>query len=125
MERMERERMERPPMDRELDMRARAMELEEREAEVHFQQQMREIELDERRAEMERHFRERPKGPGGAIFLAVCLIVNILLTVWVYQDMRQRNAGSGLWIPIVLLSGFLGALVYAVVRLGDVRQEKG
>ena len=60
--------------------------------------------------------------PVFAILLGACLIVHVLLTVWVYQDMRQRNAGSGLWIPIVLLSGFFGTLLYAVARLSDIRQ---
>jgi hypothetical protein len=33
------------------------------------------------------------------------------------------NRGSGIWIVIVLLAGLLGALVYAVVRIGDGRQK--
>jgi hypothetical protein len=40
------------------------------------------------------------------------------------MDIRQLNRGSGLWIVIALLTGLLGALVYAVVRLGDARGAK-
>ena len=56
--------------------------------------------------------------------LAVCFVVHILVGVWVYQDIRRRNAGSGIWIALGLLTGLLGALVYAVVRLGDSRQTQ-
>lgn len=51
--------------------------------------------------------------------LLICFIVHILTAVWVFQDIRKRGAGSGLWIVIALLTGLLGTLVYAVVRLGE------
>ena len=31
----------------------------------------------------------------------------------------RRNAGSGLWIVVTLLTGLFGAAVYALVRLGE------
>ena len=55
------------------------------------------------------------------VFLLMILIMHILLSVWVYKDTKQRNA-SGLWIIITLLSGFLGAFLYALVRIGDVKK---
>ena len=57
------------------------------------------------------------------LLLGICVIVRILLAVWVYTDIRQLNRGSGIWIVIVLLAGLLGALVYAVVRIGDNKQK--
>jgi len=53
------------------------------------------------------------------LFFLVCLTIHILLSVWVYQDLRRRNTGSGIWIVITLLAGLFGAAVYALVRLGD------
>ena len=47
------------------------------------------------------------------------LVVWLLLAVWVFQDIRKRNAGSGLWIVVTLLTGLLGAVLYALVRIGD------
>ena len=44
-----------------------------------------------------------------------------LLTVWVFKDMKQRDAFSGLWIAITLLAGFFGALLYVLMRLGDMQ----
>lgn len=57
--------------------------------------------------------------PALGLLLVVCFVIHILLTVWVYQDIRHRNAGSGIWIVITLLTGLLGAAVYALVRLGE------
>ena len=58
---------------------------------------------------------------GGAVLLFVLLVVHILLAVWVYQDIRKRNTGSGIWIVVALLTGLFGALVYAIVRIGDAK----
>ena len=38
-------------------------------------------------------------------------------------DIRKRNAGSGLWIVLTLFAGLFGAIVYALVRLGDMKEE--
>ncbi len=46
------------------------------------------------------------------------------LAIWVYGDIRKRNAGSGIWIVVTLLAGFFGALLYAIARLGDKPAEK-
>ena len=51
------------------------------------------------------------------------VIINVLLAIWVYKDIRKRNEGSGLWIVITLLAGFFGALLYAIIRLGDLKQK--
>jgi len=52
-----------------------------------------------------------------------CAVVHILAAIWVYKDMRERSAGSGIWIAIALLAGLFGALVYALVRLGDINNR--
>lgn len=108
------------------------MALQQHEAEMDFNQKMREIELQKLRHDLKnkQQRRKHPAGAGhnshGEMFplLAICCIVHILVAVWVYQDIRRRNAGSGIWIVIALLTGLLGALVYAVVRLGDNRQTQ-
>jgi hypothetical protein len=53
------------------------------------------------------------------LFFIICLLVNILTAVWVYQDIKIRHVGSGIWVVIALLTGLFGAFVYAIVRLGD------
>ena len=119
--------------ERHFEIQEREMELQQRRAEMQHEAEMRELELDERRAEMEgderndeterlRHGPRRGKGKFMPLLL-VCLVVHILAAVWVFQDIRNRNAGSGLWIVIALLSGLFGTLVYAVIRLGDLKQK--
>jgi len=127
----------RPQKDagRQLRLRRAQLELEEREADLNFQQKMRALELKQRKVELERQRKPRKYRPCFSFFrrcqkcvmlpfliLVVCFIVHILLAVWVFQDIRKRNVGSGIWIVIALVTGLLGTLVYAVVRLGDTKQ---
>ncbi len=119
-------------LERQIHMRNMQLELQQHEAKMNFNQEMREIELQKHRLALKnkQQRRKHPAGDGhnshGKMFplLAIFCIVHILVAVWIYQDIRKRNAGSGLWIVIALLTGLLGALVYAVVRLGDNRQTQ-
>lgn len=119
-------------LEHQLRLRNMQLELENREAELNFHRKMQELELEQRGMEIDReraaqehpghhrHFDKHCMRP----LLLICFIVHILLAVWVYKDMRERKSGSGIWIVVALLTGLLGALVYAVVRLGDTRQTK-
>lgn len=117
---------------RQLEMKREHMALQQEEAEMDFNQKMREIELQKHRLVLKNQ-QQRRKHPASAghngdgampLLLAVCCIVNILVAIWIYQDIRRRNSGSGIWIVIALLTGLLGALVYAVVRISDTPQPK-
>ena len=114
-------------MEIKMQMREREMDLQQREAKMNMEREMQKMELEQRRMKMERPLEgddddDKCEGALG-LLLAICVIVRILLAVWVYMDIRQLSRGSGIWIVIVLLAGLLGALVYAVVRLGDNRQK--
>jgi len=123
-----------PREDAEWQMRLRHMELElqQREAELDFDQEMKKLELEERRIALKRQ--QRAQGHRGKSehcqksemlpIVIVFFVVHILLAVWVYTDIRRRNSGSGIWIVIVLLTGVLGVLPYAIVRLGDTRRTE-
>jgi agmatine/peptidylarginine deiminase len=108
--------------DYQMEMQERQMELEQLDAEMGFQQNLWELELEKRKIELE-HMR-RGHGQKEHPLLLLFVIINILVAVWVYQDIRRRNAGSGIWIVIALLAGLLGGLVYAVVRIGDNDKKK-
>jgi hypothetical protein len=58
---------------------------------------------------------------GGLVKLVVLvwLIANILLTVWIYSDIRKRGDGPGILIALALFAGIPAALIYALVRIGD------
>ena len=83
------------------------------------------MELEHQRRMMERLGPEmRHHKPVAALFFLGCVVVHILVAAWVYKDIRARECGSGIWIAIALLAGLFGALVYAVVRLGDGGKKK-
>ena len=122
---------------RAIEIRHKQLDIDQREAEMHFNNEMRKIQLEQKRLELDRNrqMQQAPDAkacPGKGYWrghhqnmkrfcglMLICMVVNILLAIWVYRDIRHRNAGSGLWIVITLLTGLLGALVYAVARLGD------
>lgn len=112
--------------ERQIHLRRMQLELEEHEMELDFHRKMQRLELEKKRIALERgrkvqkhagHFKYCRKAK--PVFLIVCFIVHILMAGWVYKDIRQRNYGSGIWIVIALLTGLFGALVYAIVRLGN------
>lgn len=112
---------EREEAEIDLELRERQIDMERMEAELAFQRQMRELELEARRVEIDRMRDPAPGSTGGGVaLLLVCVAANILMAVWVYADNRRRDAGYGIWIAITVLVGFFGALVYAVIRLGDI-----
>ena len=65
-----------------------------------------------------RHWRGHAMHGLCALFM-LAFVLHILLAVWVFQDIRRRNAGSGIWIVVTLLTGLCGAAVYALVRIGE------
>ena len=116
----------------QMEMHEREMELKHRESEMDIERRMQELELEKYKIELE-HMRRPKEHPGHMKdhddddddddnhhpLLLVVLVVHILCAVWVYQDIRRRAGGSGIWIVIALLTGLLGTLVYAVVRIGE------
>lgn len=127
-----RERQE--DFERQIHLRRMQLEMEEQEAELDFNRRMRELDLKERGLVLEHKYKalklkqpKHVKGNNGeklVPLMIICLVVHILLAIWVYQDIRRRNCGSGIWIVIVLLAGILGVLPYTIVRLGDSRENK-
>ena len=106
--------------ERQMHMRKMEMQMQQEEAEMRFRNEMRELELQSRRMDLENaELAQAHQKEDMHPLLLICLIVNILTAIWVFQDIRKRGAGSGLWIVIALLTGLIGTLVYAVVRLGE------
>jgi len=112
----------------DLDKELEHMELQREQAEFGFEQEMRELELEKRHIELDmlrreidapgKHHEYGDKDELEFLFL-LCGIVHILMAVWVYQDVRKKDNGHGIWIIITLLFGFFGASVYALIRMGD------
>ncbi len=119
----------------QMEIHERKMELQHQEAQRDIERRMQELKLEKYKIELE-HMRKPKEHPGhvkdndddddddGAHpLLLLVLVVHILCAVWVYQDIRRRAGGSGIWIVIALLTGLLGTLVYAVVRLGESQKS--
>jgi hypothetical protein len=117
----------RPPAPREqmeqMELRNRSLDLVEREEKMRFQHDMNALQLEKCRQDM-----ERPASPSGrfhghprclVFMIMICGVVHLLTTAWVYQDIKRRNSGSGIWIALALLTGLCGTAVYALVRIGD------
>lgn len=51
--------------------------------------------------------------------LALVAIINILLAVWIFTDIRKRGEGHGIFVALALLAGIPTAIIYALVRIGD------
>jgi hypothetical protein len=62
----------------------------------------------------------------GILFLGILLwgIINILLTVIVSLDMTKNGRFNGLWIPVLLIAGIPGSIIYALFRIGDKIPDK-
>lgn len=109
-----------------LELKKQEIDLDRRWSDLQFHKEMQKIEIEKARAQI-RPGQHQPMGfqrhhpPCMFFMMGVCAIVHILLGIWVFQDIRRRSSGSGIWIIVVLLTGFFGAIVYALVRLGDIR----
>lgn len=64
---------------------------------------------------------ENHRDLGGVVrlMLLVGILCNILLSVWIFTDIRKRGEGSGIFIALALVAGIPAAIIYALVRIGD------
>jgi hypothetical protein len=117
--------------DAEFEAQQKEMQLQQQKIAFQTRQQRQQIELEKQKLELQHHRRALAEhnghkehlDEGGGIILVIIIIVNILLAVWVYTDIRKLNAGSGIWIVVVLLTGLLGVIPYAIVRLGNIQKS--
>jgi hypothetical protein len=57
------------------------------------------------------------------LFGLLIIIVNILLTIITTLDMAKNKYFNGLWIPVMLIAGIPGAIIFALFRIGDKIQK--
>jgi hypothetical protein len=112
----------------ELQQKQMELEIQVHRDNIQLQQERHELEMKKQRAELDRWRRQGDDRHGGlkgllVLMLLGCLVSHILLTVWVCTDMRAKGIGRALWVPIVLLTGLGGAILYAIVRVADTRDQ--
>jgi hypothetical protein len=118
-------------MEPEYQMQLQRMKLElaQQESNLHMEERLAELELEKRQLEIE-HARRQLARHGGphhvepGHLMLIIIAIHILTAVWVGVDIRARRCGGWLWLPIVIMTGLLGTLVYAIVRIGDNTAKK-
>ena len=50
------------------------------------------------------------------IIIAIIYVIAIALAVWVYNDAKKRDMNAVVWLLIVLLTSFIGCIIYLIVR---------
>ncbi len=50
------------------------------------------------------------------IIIVIIYVIAILIAVWVYNDAKKRDMNAAVWLLIVLLTSFIGCIIYLIVR---------
>ncbi len=50
------------------------------------------------------------------IIIVIIYVIAIALAVWVYNDAKKRDMNAEVWLLIVLLTSFIGYIIYLIVR---------
>ena len=48
--------------------------------------------------------------------VAIMFVIGILIAIWVYRDAQSRGMSGVLWLIIVILTSWIGLIIYLVVR---------
>ncbi len=54
----------------------------------------------------------------GLLFL-IGIICNLLMTIWIFTDIRKRGEGSGIFVAMAVVAGIPAAIIYALTRIAD------
>ena len=50
------------------------------------------------------------------IIIVIIYVIATSLAVWVYNDAKKRDMNAAVWLLIVLLTSFIGCIIYLIVR---------
>jgi hypothetical protein len=50
------------------------------------------------------------------VFMLVWVLLAIVLAMWVYKDAEMRGENGALWLVLVIITGWIGLLIWLVVR---------
>ena len=50
------------------------------------------------------------------VLVLIYFAIGVVLAIWVYSNAKKRNMKSRDWLIAVILSGFIGFLVYLTIR---------
>jgi Na+/H+-dicarboxylate symporter len=46
----------------------------------------------------------------------IWFVICIMLAIWVYKDAEKRGSSGALWLIIFLITGFIGLIIWLIVR---------
>lgn len=46
----------------------------------------------------------------------IWFVICIVLAIWVYKDAEKRGSSGALWLVIFLLAGFIGLIIWLIIR---------
>jgi len=52
----------------------------------------------------------------GIIIIVIIYVIAIHIAVWVYNDAKKRDINAAVWLLIVLLTSYIGCIIYLIVR---------
>jgi hypothetical protein len=50
------------------------------------------------------------------VFMSVWFLLAIVLATWVYKDAEMRGENGGFWLILIIITGWIGLLIWLVVR---------
>ena len=54
--------------------------------------------------------------PMMGVLVLIYFAIGVVLAIWVYLNAKKRNMKSRNWLIAIILSGFIGFLVYLTIR---------
>ena len=54
--------------------------------------------------------------PMMGVLVLIYFAIGVVLAIWVYSNAKKRNMKSRNWLIAIILSGFIGFLVYLTIR---------
>ena len=58
-------------------------------------------------------------GDALGLLFVIGIICNILMTIWIFTDIRKRGEGSGIFVAMALVAGIPAAIIYALTRIAE------
>ena len=56
--------------------------------------------------------------PFMTVFMAVWFVIALVLAIWVHKDAEIRGENGVLWLILVLLTGWIGLIIWLIIRIG-------
>jgi len=56
--------------------------------------------------------------PFMTVFMVFWFVIALVLALWVHKDAEMRGENGVLWLILVLLTGWIGLVIWLIIRIG-------